>query len=102
MITLDAAGGAENLRDLLLRGVDLALVPATALADTSGSLGPDLPRRLAYITKLYSEETHVLAGPGTSSFENLSGKKIAVPPDDGNAELTVRDALRRLVSRPRW
>jgi uncharacterized protein len=97
LITLDAGGGAENLRDLLLlRGVDLALVPANALADTSGALGPDLPRRLAYITKLYNEETHVLAGPGISSFENLRGKKIAVPLDDGNAELTVRDVLRRL------
>jgi TRAP-type uncharacterized transport system substrate-binding protein len=97
LLTLDAAGGAENLRDLLLlRGVDLALVPANALADTSGSLGPDLPRRLTYITKLYGEEAHILVGPAIGSFENLRGKKVAVPPEDGNAEFTIRDVLRRL------
>jgi TRAP-type uncharacterized transport system substrate-binding protein len=103
MITLDAAGGAENLRDLLLlRGVDLALVPANALANTSGSLGPDLPRRLAYITKLYSEETHILAGPGISSFENLSGKKIAVPQTMAMRSSRFAMCFDIFVSRPGW
>jgi len=83
---------------VLLRGVDLALVPENVLdyADTTASLGPDLPERLTYISRLYGEEVHILVGPGAYSIENLSGKKIAVPPEDGNAEFTVRDLLRRL------
>ena len=99
LLAIDAAGGTETLRDLLLlRGIDLALVPANALAyaNATATFGPGLQDRLTYITQLFGEEVHILAGPGVSSFEDLRGKKIAVPPADGNAEFTVRDLLRRL------
>jgi uncharacterized protein len=99
LIAVDAPGGIESLRALLLlRGVDLALVPENVLdyADAMAALGPGLRERLTYVTRLYGEEVHILVGPGAYSIENLSGKKIAVPPDDGNAEFTVRDLLRHL------
>jgi TRAP-type uncharacterized transport system substrate-binding protein len=99
LIAVDAPGGIESLRALLLlRGVDLALVPENVLdyADAMAAFGPGLRERLTYVTRLYSEEVHILVGPGVYSIENLSGKKIAVPPEDGNAEFTVRDLLRRL------
>jgi TRAP-type uncharacterized transport system substrate-binding protein len=99
MLALDAPGGTDSLQDLLLlRGVDLALVPANALvsANATGAFGPGLPERVGYITELYGEEVHILAGPGIGSFEDLRGKKIAVPPADGNAEFTIRDFSRRL------
>jgi uncharacterized protein len=89
----------ESLRDLLLlRGVDLALVPENLLddVDATASLPPSLRERLTYITQLYGEEVHILVGPSVSSIEDLGGKKVAVPPEDGNAEFTVRDLLRRL------
>ena len=98
LLAVDAAGGTESLRSFLfLRGIDLALVPANALvyADAAASFGPRLHERLAYITTLYSEEVHILVGAGISSLEGLRGKKIAVPPEDGNAEFTARDLLRR-------
>jgi uncharacterized protein len=98
LIALDAPGGIESLRDLLLRGVDLAVVPENVLdyADAMATFGPGLRERLSYVTQLYREEVHFLVGPGTDSFENMRGKKVAVPPEDGNAEFTVRDLLRRL------
>src|SRR5215470_10955426 len=99
LIAVDAPGGIESLRALLLlRGVDLALVPENVLdyADALAALGADLRERLTCVTRLYGEEVHILVGPGAYSIENLSGKKIAVPPEDGNAEFTVRDLLRRL------
>lgn len=99
LLALDAPGGTGSLQDLLLlRGIDLALVPANALvyANATGTFGSGLPERVSYITELYGEEVHVLVGPGIGSFENLRGKKIAVPPADGNAEFTIRDLLRRL------
>jgi TRAP-type uncharacterized transport system substrate-binding protein len=98
LIAADAAGGIGSLQDLmLLRGIDLALVPANVLAyaDTTNSFGPGLRERLTYVTQLYGEEVHILVGAGISSVEDLRGKKIAVPPQDGNAEFTVRDLLRR-------
>jgi TRAP-type uncharacterized transport system substrate-binding protein len=99
LVVVDAQGGIDSLRDLLLlRGVDLALVPRNVLdyADATGAVGPMLRERLSYIAVLHSEEIHVLAGRGVTSIEELGGKKIAVPPGDGNTEFAVRDLLRRL------
>jgi uncharacterized protein len=99
LIAVDAPGGIESLGDLLfLRGIDLALVPENVLnyADAMTSFGPGLRERLTYITQLYGEEVHFLAGPDVNSLENLRGKKVAVPPEDGNAEFTTRDLFRRL------
>jgi uncharacterized protein len=98
LIAIDAPGGIESLRDLLLlRGVDLALVPGNVLeyADAMAAFGPGLRQRLTYISQIYGEEVHILAGPSVNSVENLRGKKVAVPPEDGNAEFTARDLLRR-------
>jgi uncharacterized protein len=99
VIAVDAPGGLASLQDLLfLRGIDLALVPENVLnyADAMASFGPGLRERLTYITQLYGEEIHFLAGPNTFSVENLRGQKVAVPPEDGNAEFTIRDLFRRL------
>jgi len=98
LLAVDAPGGTESLRDLLLlRGVDLALVPANALAyaNETTSFGPGLQQRLTYIAKLYGEEVHILVGRGIRSLADLNGRKIAVPPEDGNSEFTAHDLLRR-------
>src|SRR5207302_1236226 len=63
--------------------------------DASATFGANLSQRLNYITQLYSEEVHVLVRPDIRSFEQLRGMKVAVPPQDGNAEFTLRDLLRR-------
>jgi hypothetical protein len=97
LITVGAPGGIESLRNLLLlRGVDLTLVPENVLdyAGAPASLGPRLRQRLTCITRSHGEEA--LVPPGADSIENLSSKKIAVPPESDNAEFTIRDSLRRL------
>jgi uncharacterized protein len=98
LIAVDAPGGTQSLRDLLLLRVELALVPEVALdyADATASVGPRLRERLTYITRLYGDEVHILVGPSADSVENLSGKKMAVSPESDNAEFTVSDLLRRL------
>ena len=99
LMAVDGAGGTDNVRDLMfLRGIDLALVPANVLAhpSTATSFGPNLPQRLTFIAQLYGEEIHVLAGRGVASIEDLRGKKIAIPRQDGNAEFSVNDLLQRL------
>jgi uncharacterized protein len=99
LIAVDAPGGLESLRDLLLlRGIDLALVPGNVLdyANATGAVGPGLRERLTYVTALYGEEVHVLAGTGIASIKDLNGKKVAVPAEDSNAAFTIPDLLRRL------
>jgi len=100
VLPLAGAGGGRNLQDLVfLRGVDLAIVPANALADSRAMealAGPGLARRLAYVSLLYGEEVHLLAHPDAAAPEDLRGKRIAVPAGDATAELTARDLFARL------
>ena len=100
LVPLAASGGVENLRDLvLLRGLDMAIVPANVLAQMKSAealLGAGLRQRVAYVTQLYADEVHLLVGRGVSTIEGLKRSRIAVPPDDGTAEFTARDVLERL------
>jgi uncharacterized protein len=92
-------GGLENLQDLLLlRGVDMAIVPANALAHAKATdaLGSDLRERTAYVARLYGEEVHVLVGHDMKSVDDLRGKRVAVPLDDGTAQFTANDTFGRL------
>lgn len=95
-------GGALTLRDLLfLRGIDMAIVPSNVLthAKANEALGGGLAQRMAYITRLYSEEVHLLVGRSVRSIEDLRGKQIAVPAEDGTAQFTAEDLFGRLQVR---
>lgn len=99
LVPVMGSGGAGNLKDLLyLRGADMAIVPSNVLlSDKAGeALGGSLQTKLAYVTRLYGEEVHVLAGRGVNSVEDLSGKKVAVPLADGNALFAAIDVFQRL------
>jgi uncharacterized protein len=99
ILPIAAEGGLANLQDLLLlRGVDLAIVPANVLAHAkaTNALGGSLPQRLAYLAPLYGEEVHVIVGPEIASAADLRGKKIAIPPGDGTVQFTAKDILERL------
>jgi TRAP-type uncharacterized transport system substrate-binding protein len=92
-------GGRANLQDaLFLRGIDMAIVPANVLdqAKASNSFGGGLTQRLAYVTVLYGEEVHVIAGPGVAAIGDLHGKRVAVPGEDGTAQFTAGDIFQRL------
>jgi len=72
-------GGYQNVLDVLhLRGVDLCITQSNIMTylKRTGEFGPNIDNRLAFITKLYNEEMHVLAGPGINSVRELNGKKV--------------------------
>jgi TRAP-type uncharacterized transport system substrate-binding protein len=99
LLPLSGEGGIGTLRDLLyLRGVDLAIVPANVLVRMreTEALGPAVAQRIGYVTRLYNEEVHVVAGPGINAFNQLRGKKIAVAQNDGNALFTLNDLMEHL------
>jgi uncharacterized protein len=99
LLPLSGEGGIGTLRDLLyLRGVDLAIVPANVLvrARETEALGPAVAQRIGYVTRLYNEEVHVVAGASINAFNQLRGKKIAVPQNDGNALFTLHDLMEHL------
>jgi TRAP transporter TAXI family solute receptor len=71
-------GSVQNLSDLLyLRGIDVGIVQSDVLAYVKREKTyPGIEKRLEYITKLYNEELHILAGPGINSIADLAGKKV--------------------------
>jgi uncharacterized protein len=72
-------GGYQNVMDVLhLRGVDLCITQSNIMTylKKTGEMGPNIENRLAFITRLYNEEMHVLAGPGINNVKELDGKKV--------------------------
>jgi TRAP transporter TAXI family solute receptor len=75
-----SSGAVTNIKDiLLLKGVDLGITSVQILnhLKSSGELGPNLDRQIAYISLLSVDTFHVLAGPGIDSLKDLGGKKVA-------------------------
>lgn len=72
-------GGYQNMMDVLhLKGVDLGITQSNIMSylKKTGEFGANIESRVAFITKLYNEEMHVLAGPGINSLRDLTGKKV--------------------------
>ena len=72
-------GGYQNVMDVLhLRGVDLCITQSNIMTylKKTGEMGPNIENRLAFITRLYNEEMHILAGSGINSVKELDGKKV--------------------------
>jgi TRAP-type uncharacterized transport system substrate-binding protein len=78
-------GSLQNLSDLHnLRNIDLAIVH-TDLLDSVRAQNADL----TYVTKLYTEEFHLLAGADVKSVDGLTGKKVAVGGRDSAMAFTA-------------
>jgi uncharacterized protein len=72
-------GGYQNMMDVLhLKGVDLGITQSNIMSylKKTGEFGPNIEQRVAFITRLYNEEMHVLAGPGIDRLQDLNGKKV--------------------------
>jgi TRAP-type uncharacterized transport system substrate-binding protein len=71
-------GGVHDVRDILsLPGVDMGIVPEHVLArlQKSKELG-DLKVKLVYVTKLFSEELHIIARTDIRGLSDLSEKPV--------------------------
>jgi TRAP-type uncharacterized transport system substrate-binding protein len=73
-------GSLQNLTDLkFLRGIDMAIVQSDVLEYAKEQrLLPGLEWSLTYITRLYNEEFHLLAGPAIGSVSELANKKVNI------------------------
>lgn len=83
VLPIAGGGGKSNLRDvLLLRGVDLGITRHEVLNDAkaSGEFGPNLERRIAYVSALSVDMLQLLARPEINSLQDLHGKKVSILP----------------------
>jgi uncharacterized protein len=71
-------GSVQNITDILyLRGIDIGIVQSDVLAFIKRQgIHPTIEDRIRYITKLYNEEFHLLAGEGINTIQDLAGKKV--------------------------
>src|SRR5205085_582695 len=73
-------GSLQSLTDLkYLRGIDMAIVQSDVLDYAKEQkLLPGLEASMTYITRLYNEEFHLLAGPKIKNVGELANKKVNV------------------------
>jgi uncharacterized protein len=71
-------GSVQNITDILyLRGIDIGIVQSDVLTYIARQgIHPTIEKRIRYITKLYNEEFHLLAGEGIETIQDLAGKKV--------------------------
>jgi TRAP-type uncharacterized transport system substrate-binding protein len=71
-------GALQNATDIVFaRGVDVGIMQSDVLAALKRDPPfPGIENYLRYITKLYDEEVHVLAGTQIRSIEDLASKKV--------------------------
>jgi TRAP transporter TAXI family solute receptor len=89
-------GGAQNIRDVLyLKGVDMGITSTQMLRyfASTGELSSALDQRLTYITRLYPEEMHVVAGRNLKTLQDLNGKKVNFSESGSSTEITARDVF---------
>jgi uncharacterized protein len=89
-------GGAQNIRDVLyLKGVDIGITTSQMLRyfASTGELSAALDQRLTYITRLYPEEMHVVAGRGIRTIEDLKGKNVNFSDVGSSTQITARDVF---------
>ena len=73
-------GSLQNLTDLkYLRGIDIAIVQSDVLDYAKEQkLMPGIEASMTYITRLFNEEFHLLAGPKIRNVSDLANKKVNV------------------------
>ncbi len=78
VVPIIGKGSLRNLSDMLyLKGIDLSIVPTDVLEEArKQSLHPHLTSLIHYVSTLYYEELHVLAGESVGSLADLAGKKV--------------------------
>ena len=84
-------GSLQNLTDLkYLRGIDMAIVQSDVLEYAKEQrLVPGLELTLTYITRLYNEEFHLLAGQDVRKISDLANKKVNVDVRGSGTSITA-------------
>ena len=84
-------GALLNVTDIVFaRGIDIGIVQSDVLAALKRDPPfPGIENYLQYISKLYDEEVHILAGKEISSIEDLASKKVNFGMPDSGTHITA-------------
>lgn len=93
VIPLVGKGGAQNVKDVLyLKGIDMGIMHPHVIKyfKQTGEAGPNIDRRIAYITTLFADELHVVARPEIKSFADLRGKRVNFSNSGSGTQISMR------------
>jgi hypothetical protein len=90
--------GRQNIADVVaLPGVDLAIVPVLLLNRVRDSKElEDVATKLVYVTLLFPEEVHIIAGPDMRSIYELAGHDVNFGEVGSAGAVLGRDVFNRL------
>ena len=91
ILPLIGKGAVQNIRDILyLKGIDIGIVQSDVLAFLKRQRPhAKIEDRIHYITKLYNEEFHLLAGKRVGSLKELSGKRVNIGEPGSGSTVTA-------------
>ncbi len=91
LLPIAGAGALQNAKDVMFaRGIDFGIVQTDVLDQIKRNPPfPGVEKYLQYVTKLYDQELHVLAGPDIQSIDDLRGKKVNFGPHDSGTYTTA-------------
>ncbi len=91
-------GAEQNLRDvLMLKGIDVGIVRSDGLeAMRKDPAMAEKAKSIAYVTRLFTDEAHLVAGPGVTDIRQLAGRKVNFDIRGSGANFTGRLMFERL------
>lgn len=91
-------GSVQNITDLLyLKGIDIGIVQSDVLSFIkSRNIHPNVDKRIAYITKLYNEEFHLLGAASVGTITDLDGKKVNFGVEGSGTAMTAATVFENL------
>ena len=102
LLPIAGAGALQNAKDLMFaRGVDFAILQTDVLDEIKRNPPfPGVEQYLQYVTKLYDQELHVLAGPDIQSIEELKGQRVNFGLRDSGTYTTATAIFNALGVKP--
>ncbi len=102
LLPIAGAGALQDAKDVMFaRGVDFAILQTDVLDEIQRKPPfTGVENYLRYVTRLYDQELHVLAGPDVQSIEDLGGKKVNFGLRDSGTSTTATAVFRSLGVEP--
>ena len=102
VLPIAGAGALQNVKDVIFaRGIDFAILQTDVLDEIKRDPPfPGVEQYLQYVTRLYDQELHLLAGPDIHSIEDLRGKKVNFGQRDSGTYTTAMAVFDGLGVKP--
>ena len=102
LLPIAGTGALQNAMDVMFaRGIDFGVVQTDVLEEIKRNPPfPGIEKYLQYVTKLYDQDLHILAGPDIQSIDGLRGRKVNFGLRDSGTYTTAKTIFNALGVQP--